>query len=144
MQSLPLHKTKQKRKIKKCLILSVMKWDRTDCCTYCTSACVIYGLISALLRTNSCNSSICSTTFCSSFVAELSSFCKGLTVFKQILSPVKNFHVILGNLLQSSLFAIQSWFCLPLAGKQVYLQHNLQLEDVSHSRHLKSLFCLTC
>lgn len=68
-------------------------------------------------------------------------FCKGLTFFSnQIVSPDKNFHATLGNLLQSSLFAIQSCFLLLLAGKNMFLLHYLQLENISNFRHLESSF----
>lgn len=83
---------------------------------------------------------MCNKTFCASFFAELP-FLQGADFFfNQIVSPNKNFHATLGNLLQSSLFAIQSCFLLLLAGKHMFLLHYLQLENISHFRHLESSF----
>lgn len=86
-------------------------WNSTEYCSCFTCVCIVDQftwyqlgttyLVLARLKICSSNGDICNTTFWFIFFCRAAFFCKGMIFFNQIVSPVKNFHVILGNLLQS-------------------------------------------
>lgn len=132
-------KTEKGKVQEECLILSVLRCNSANYYTY--SVCGVYELTSALLRNNSNGSNTCNTTFSSSFVAELP-FLQGADFFQPHCITSGEFSCDSWKpAAESSLYAIQSRFLLRLAGKRMFLQHYLQLENVSDFRHLESLFC---
>lgn len=71
---------------------------------------------------------MCNTPFCASFVAELP-FLQGADFFQPNCIACRGFSCDSRKpAAESSLFAIQSCFPLPLAGKHMFLQCYLQLE----------------